>query len=144
MSILSLHILGGENNTPARVSSNGELLTRLFDYSESESATVNVVDTAFCLYAAKPAEQFVVTGASVSGNRDIGVNGSIFELYGDVSAEGTTIVQSVLSLEVPKNSVFPFLLPNVLLKKGLFLNAKADDDVVRVSVFGYYVPEVPE
>ena len=127
----------------AKVSSNGELLTRAFDYSEPAFQNMNVDNTAFNFQLPRQGEQFVITGAVISGNRDIGVNGAITLIYEATSLTETTVVETLLEVEVPKNTVFPFVLPNVLVSEGAFVNGKTDDNSVRVALYGYFVPTVP-
>lgn len=134
----------GPNGIPVRVSSNGEILSRPFDYSDSFFKNLNVVDTAFNLVEPKSGEQFVISGLAISGNRDIGVNGSILVIYGTDDATSTTTTGKEIEFEVPKSTVLPFIQPNLLIAEGLFLNGKCDDNSVRVNLFGYFVKTTGE
>ncbi len=133
-----VEIIGTEGKV--RVSSNGELIVRGFDYFEAFRANLNVVDQAFNLVEPQGGKQFVVTGLAISGNRDIGVNGSILVIYDADSVTSLTVLNDSIDLEVPKSTVLPFLQPNIILGEGVFINAKCDDDAVRVSLFGFFVP----
>lgn len=124
----------------AGVSANGEVLTRAFDYSKATFQNCNVDNTAFNLKEPEAGKQFVVTGAIIAGNRDIGVNGSILVLYEATSTTDTTPATTIIEVEVPKNTIFPFLVPNVITDEGSFINAKCDDNSVRVALYGFFVP----
>lgn len=131
---------GSQNE--AGVSSNGEVITRPFAYSDPSFKNLNVVNTAFNFFNPITGFQFVTTGALISGNRDIGVNGSILIVYtADTEAE-TTVLETILEAEVPKSSVFPFIVPNVITPTGRFINGKCDDNSVRVALYGYFVPNL--
>ena len=130
------------NGNEVDISSNGEILTRAFDYSSFSFQTINAVDTAFNFFKPKQDFQFVFTGIVVSGNRDIGVNGSILTIYTANADDSTTVLGTPFEIEVPKSTVLPFIIPNVIINEGVFLNGKADDATVRVGVFGYFVPKV--
>lgn len=132
----------GVAGNPVAVSSNNELLTRPFDYSVPSFQNMNVDDVAFNFQKPKDGEQFVITGAVISGNRDIGVNGAITIIYEGTSTTDTVVAVTLLEVEVPKNTVFPFVLPNVLVNEGAFINGKTDDNSVRVALYGYFVPKV--
>jgi len=124
------------------VSSSGEVLVRAFDYSDFLFQTIDTVDTAFNFFKPKQGFQFVITGVVISGNRDIGVNGSILTVYTADSTTSTTALSTPFEIEVPKSTVLPFIIPNVLTAEGIFLNGKADDATVRVGMFGYFVPKI--
>lgn len=133
---------GSGQGTNTGVSENGELITRAFDYSIPTFANCNVDDTAFNLKVPEAGKQFVATGAVISGNRDIGVNGSILIVYTASSTSSLTVVETIIEVEVPKSTIFPFLVPNVITAEGAFINAKCDDNSVRVSLYGFFVPEI--
>lgn len=142
MTQIVLH--DGETGADSKLSSNGELLVRQFDYSTAAFANCNVDDTAFNLKLPLAGSQFVVTGGLISGNRDIGVNGSILVVYEASSTSSLTVVNdAIIEVEVPKSTVFPFIVPNVLTDEGSFINAKCDDNSVRISLYGYFVPKIP-
>ena len=114
--------------------------TTVLAYSEPEFQNLNVVDTAFNLRKPVTGKRFVVVGALISGNRDIGVNGSITIIYGATTETTITVTQTIAELEVGKSTVFPFVIPNVLVTTDLFINAKCDDASVRISLYLYEVP----
>lgn len=133
----------GENigaRNEASISSNGETITRPFDYSLFSFQLLDTVDVAFNHYKPKTGFQFVITGVVISGNRDIGVNGSICSLYTANSATSATAIDTTFEIEVPKSTVLPFVQPNTIIGENVFLNSKCDDNSVRVGVFGYFVP----
>lgn len=125
------------------VSDNGEALVRAFKYSDLSFQDINVVDTAFNFFLPQgDGFQFVPKGALVSGNRDIGVNGSILVIYSATTEASTTVVDTILQAEVPKSSVFPFVVPDVVTTKNHFINGKCDDNSVLVTLYGFFVPTV--
>lgn len=124
------------------VSANGEALMRSFKYSDPEFENLNVVDTAFNFFKPQSGFQFVAKGALISGNRDIGVNGSILVIYGAATEASITVVTTILEAEVPKSSVFPFVVPDVITPEGQFINGKCDDNSVRVALYGFFVPTI--
>jgi len=123
-----------------KVSPNGELITRVFEYSEPSFQTIDAANTAFNFFKPKKDFRFVLTGAIISGNRDVGVNGAVLTLYEAAAADSLATTKTSFEIEVPKSTVLPFIIPHVLTDEGTFLNGKADDTVVRVGLFGYFVP----
>ena len=139
MSGTKVSIVSGDNE--ADISDNGELLTRAFDYSEFDFQTIDSANTAFNFFKPKQDFRFVMTGVVVSGNRDIGVNGAVLTIYTANSVSSTAVVGTPFEIEVPKSTVLPFIVPNIRIDEGVFLNGKVDDTTVRVGVFGYFVPK---
>lgn len=129
---------GGQNE--AAVTSQGEVLIREFAYSEFNTQFLDVVDTASNHFKPKDGFRFVITGLSISGNRNIGVNGSVYSLYTANSATSTAIIDEPFTAEIPKSSFSVQQLPKVRIAEGVFLNSKCDDDDIRVTVYGYFVP----
>lgn len=129
---------GGING--ASISDAGEVIIREFDYSEFNTQLLDTVDVAFNHFKPKDGFRFVITGLSLAGNRDIGVNGSIYSLYTATSATSTVIVDEPFTAEVPKSSLSFGPIPQVRIAKGVFLNSKCDDNNIRVTVYGYFVP----
>ena len=136
-------ISGNGNGIPVGISGNGELITRAFSYSDPAFQNMDNTTDAFNFQSPQVGYQFVITGAIISGNRDIGVDGAITTIYGATVIDSTNITaaRTFLEVEVPKNTVFPFVLPNVLVDEGLFVNGKTDDNSVRVALYGYFVPK---
>jgi len=133
---------GSGNGVSADVSANGELITRAFNYSTPAFQNMDQTTDAFNFQSPKAGKQFVITGVVLSGNRDVGVNGAITTIYEATGIDSTTITaaRTLLEVEVPKSTVFPFLVPNVLVDEGFFINGKTDDNSVRVALYGYFVP----
>ena len=125
------------------VSENGELFVRPVKYSVPAFANCTTVDVGVNLKKPVAGQQFVATGAIISGNRDIGVNGSIFQLYESSGSTSITIIgDPIIEVEVPKSTILPFILPNVITDEGRFINAKCDDNSVRIALYGYFVPKI--
>jgi len=135
-------VSGSGNGIPAGVSANGEVLTRAFDYSTPAFQNMDQTTDAFNFQSPSAGEQFIITGVILSGNRDIGVNGAITTIYEATGIDTTTITtaRTLLEVEVPKSTVFPFLTPDIKVGEGFFVNGQADDVSVRVSLYGYFIP----
>jgi len=141
--LTQVHLVSGNGNgIPAGISANGEVLTRAFDYSTPSFQNMDNTTDAFNFQSPEADKQFVITGAIISGDRDIGVNGAITTIYEATGIDTTTITtaRTLLEVEVPKSTVFPFLVPNVKAGEGFFVNGKTDDNSVRVSLYGYFIP----
>jgi len=141
--LTQVHVISGSGNgRSADVSVNGEMITRAFNYSTPAFQNMDQTTDAFNFQSPSVGEQFVITGVVLSGNRDIGVNGAITTIYEATGIDSTTITAAriLLEVEIPKSTVFPFLVPNILVGEGFFVNGHTDDNNVRVALYGYFVP----
>jgi len=134
---------GSGNGVQAVVSDNGELITRPFGYSIPSFLDLDTAGSAKNFFKPIAGRQFVLTGAVISGNRDIGPNGAITSIYEASAEDSTTVDSTLIEVEVPKGTVLPFLVPNVVSSEGAFINGKTDDNSVRIALYGYFVPALP-
>lgn len=135
--------LVGANGIPVKTTENGELVTAPLHYSDPYTQDLGEVNTAYNFLPPKVGMQFVITGAVISGNRNIGNDGSNLVVYGADSAESLTVLTDLIDVEVPKSTIHPFVVPNVVVPEGEFINGKCDDDDVKVTLYGYFVKKVP-
>jgi len=128
----------GNRGKTADVSDNQELfVTQRF--SRSFKATLNVDDQGFTVVGPRANEKFIVTSLIVNTNRDIGVNGALIEIYEASSENSATIDSGNISFDLIKNQTV--IAPQLLIEtlEGKFLNAKASDSIVNVTILGYFV-----
>lgn len=143
--MVKVSIEGSGNGVFVGVSENGELITRAFDYSEPAFQLIDQSTDAFNFQSPKAGKNFIITGAILSGNKDVGVNGAVTTIYEATSIDSTTVATSrtLLEVEVPKSTVIPLTpLPNIRVEEGFFVNGKVDDISVRVALYGYFVPVI--
>ncbi len=133
----------GRNGRVIEASANGELAVAPLSYSTPTAQDMNAINTAFNFHKPRAGKQFVITGLIVSTSRNVGPNGANIELYEASAVDSTTVVKSVLVLDLPKQTVVPLLDVNVILNEGAFLNGKTDDAEVKVTVAGYEVNTIP-
>jgi len=123
----------------AKISNNGEILTRPLKFSEIKFASITVADTANNLYKPRVPERFVINGIILNTNKDVGVNGAIVNLYESSSATSLTIDTQLLRLNILKNDTVIIGNILVLTTEGKFINVKSDDTIVNISVTGFYI-----
>lgn len=145
--MINLKIVDGSGSEHAvKVSSNGELIIRPFDFATSMEVTMDADATAFNVWPPKIGKQFVITNILVSTNKDIGVNGSNIEIFEADAADSTTLIGSSFKVNLLKNANLPLTGLLSIIQEGNYLNAKHDDGAVNAEVFvtigGYYVPKL--
>jgi len=130
---------GFGDSTPVKVSPQGELLTRQLKFGEGKFQALDSTNTAFNFFVAKANQRFIITGVLLNTNKDIGVNGAIFDLYEADSATSTTIDKQLVRLNVLKNDTVAIPGIFVAVTEGKFLNGKTDDTIVNVTIGGYFI-----
>jgi len=130
---------GSGSGSSVKVSPQGELLIRQLKFDESKFQALDTINTAFNFFKPRAGERFIITAALINTNKDIGVNGAIFDLYEADSETSTTIDKQVAKVNMLKNNTIP--IPGMFMgvSEGKFLNGKTDDAIVNVTITGYYI-----
>jgi len=131
----------GNSKRTADVSKNSELfVTQRF--SSAEKITLVSDNVAITIVKPRSGERMIITGLIINTNRDVGVNGAVVEIYESAAENSTVVSKAILSFDVPKSSsvvTSPILIET---SAGVYVNAKADDSEVNVTLLCYFVPEV--
>lgn len=123
----------------AKITPQGEILTRQLKFSESQFQAMDTIDTAFNFFKAKAGERFIITSVLLNTNKDIGVNGANVDIYEADSVSSTTIDKQILKINQLKNETTPITGTFVAVNEGKFLNGKTDDAIVNVTIGGYFI-----
>lgn len=129
--------LVGANGQAVHVSNNGEIALGNIGQVQMHSVKLDVNDQVYNLLKPVSGLQAVITTLSFTGNRGIGVNDAIVEIYETTTALSATISTTMINIEVAKNQSIPLSNLKVTVTGGKFLNARASDTDVFV-VFGVY------
>ena len=123
----------------ANISNNNELMVAQ-QFSTAKKVTLNVDNTAFNLVKPRAGNKIIITGMIVNTNRDIGPNGAVIDIFETSSETSGTIDTPILSFDLIKNQTTitaPILIETT---EGKFINAKASDSDVNVTLLSYFAP----
>ena len=129
---------GGTKNK-AKVTTRGQLVVAPLEFSIASSAVMTLTGTAYSLAIPATGKQGVITDIIISGNKDLGVNGSLVEIYLADSITSTTSAGEVLTTQIAKNGSLSLTNLNWIYTAGKWLNAKCDSSTVYVTAAGYYI-----
>ena len=124
------------------VSDIGEAIVRPYDYDDTQSATMDAINTAFNLFVPASNKQFIITRAFVFADRSVSNTADATIILYEATSPTSITVSKIL---VQANLVrFGSLSGNLNLKvnPGMFINAKTDDATVIITVMGYRIPQV--
>ena len=102
--------------------------------------SMNDSTLAFSFFKARTGEQLVMTGLIVATDRNVNTTGTVIDIFEASSSDATAIDKSLFQFDLGRQAVHPFVVPNVLVTQGKFVNAKADDTNVLTTILGYFVP----
>lgn len=125
----------------AKVNRSGSLVTAAFDYDETKFVELAEPNTAYNFYKPKARKAFVITGIIATGDKQIGANADATVVVYEAITDATTAVsKELLTFVITQSTVVPLVPLNIFVNKGLFINAKTDDDDVHMNIMGYYIP----
>lgn len=132
--------LMGNGSQQVAVNAAGELLVSDGPYDLAVFNELATINTAYNFYSPRGREQFVITGFLMYGDKEVSsaTNATVI-IYESDSTDSTTVNKVLLQVEVGQNQSIQ--LPNIriLCNKGVYINAKTDDDDIHITIFGHYV-----
>jgi len=132
--------LMGNGTQQVKVNEAGELLISDGPYDLAQFNELGTINTAYNFYGPRGREQFVITGFLMYGDKQVNAstNATVI-IYESDSPDSTTEDRVLVQVEVGQNQSIPFPNIRILCNKGVYLNAKTDDDDIHMTIFGHYV-----
>lgn len=132
--------LMGDGDQRVRVNEAGELLISDGPYDLAKFNELATVNTAYNFFGPRGREQFVITGFLMYGDKQVsGSTNATVTIYESDQSDSTTESRVLVKVEVGQNQSIPFPNIRVLCNKGVYINAKTDDDDIHMTIFGHYV-----
>jgi hypothetical protein len=132
--------LMGSGSQQVKVNDAGEILISDGPYDFTEFRELDVINTAYNFYKPNGREQFVITGFFAYADRDVNptTNATVI-IYESDQEDSTTENRVLFQFEIGQNQSAPFPNIRVLCNKGVYINAKTDDDDIHLTILGHYV-----
>jgi hypothetical protein len=132
--------LMGNGSQQVQVNEAGELITSDGPYDLAAFNELAAVNTAYNFYGPRGREQFVITGFLLYGDKQVNAStNATVVIYESDQSDSTTEGRVLVQVEVGQNQSIPFPNIRILCNKGIYLNAKTDDDDIHMTIFGHYV-----
>jgi hypothetical protein len=132
--------LVGQGGQQVKVNKNGELLVSNGPYDLAEFNELDIINTGYNYYCPNGSKQFVMTGFLMYGDKQVSTSTNATVVIYEASQPDTATVDRVLvQVEVGQNQSIPFPNIRILCNKGVYINAKTDDDDVHLTIFGHFV-----
>jgi hypothetical protein len=128
-------------NNLAAITERGELAVGPRKASTFYTATASVNNTAVNVVAPKSGMIFIITTIVLSGDRNIGANGAIVDLFeNDIGPTDGTVDTQIYQDEIAKQTRAVLTGLYIAVPAGKWVNVKADDVNVRANIAGFYIP----
>ena len=132
---------GRGNDSLAKVTCRGELVVGTLDFSSIYTNTISIVDTAYNYITPLSGQRFVITAILIYADKNVGVNDASIDVYEADSATSTTVLSKIIDIEMVKQTSRDILPLNILVSRGVWVNAKSNDANVYLSISGYYIED---
>jgi hypothetical protein len=130
---------GWGTDSKACVTERGQLVVAPLSFSTAYPVTVALINTAYNFVPPVGGRQFVVTDILLYANKGVGASDATVEIYEADATNETTVVRSIMILEMLKQTNRDITGLNLLISAGKWLNIKTDDNTIFATVMGYYV-----
>jgi len=122
------------------VNENGELLIANGPYDDVVFNELDAINTAYNFYGPYGEKQFLMTGFMAYGDKQVSssTNATVI-IYESSDIDSTTVDKVLFQFEIGQNQSVPFPNLRILSNKGVYINAKTDDDDIHLTIVGHYV-----
>jgi len=132
--------LMGNGSQQVQVNEAGELIVSDGPYDLAVFNELDTINTAYNFYKPKGRQQFVITGFLMYGDKQVSGSANATVTIYEASQQDSVVADKILvQVEVGQNQSIPFPNIRILCNKGIYLNAKTDDDDIHMTIFGHYV-----
>jgi hypothetical protein len=132
--------LVGRNGQQVNVNDAGEILVSDGPFDLSVFNELDLVNTAYNFFGPRGRQQFVISGFLMYGDKQVsGATNATVIIYESDQPDSTTTDRVLVQVEVGQNQSIPFPSVRILANRGVYINAKTDDDDIHMTIFGHYV-----
>lgn len=137
---LKTTILDGKGKgAEACVTPRNQLVVAPLDFSIAYNAEASTNNVAVNFVPPLPNKRFVITDILLYANKGVGASDATVAVYEATSATSTTIITSIMALEMLKQTARDLTGLNLLVSEGKWVNLKTDDNTIFGTIMGYYV-----
>ena len=132
--------LVGRYGQQVSVNDAGELLISDGPFDLTVFNELDIANQAYNFYGPKGQQQFVMTGFLMYGDKQVsGATNATVIIYEASAPDSVTVDKVLIQVEVGQNQAVPFPSIRVLANRGVYINAKTDDDDIHMTILGHYV-----
>ena len=133
-------IIGGSVSA-VKVTTSGEIVVAPLSYDEIVNQTLDSANVAENFFIPRSMKQFVITGIVANADKSVTTD-VVVDVFEADSLTSATIDKSIFHFEMLKNGDKDLVGLRILVNSGVFINAKADDANVNITLMGYFIKEL--
>ena len=135
---LPINILDKATNKSAIVTSRGQLVTSPLEFSDPVFHSLTANDTADTWFKPFAGKRLVITDVIIQTDRSVTTQ-ALIDIYEATAEDSETIDKQVFQFDLKKQESLVLTGLNIIISEGVFINAKADDSNVLITIGGYFV-----
>ncbi len=121
-----------------KVTDRGQLVTAPLEFSEPVFHSLTANDVSVNWFKPLAGKRLVITEVIVQVDRNATTQ-ALIDIY-ETNEEGSeTIVKSLFQFDIPKQESIVLTGLNIITTEGAFINSKADDSNVLITIGGYFI-----
>lgn len=133
--------LVGANGKVVKVNDAGQLTVAVGEFDLTEFNELAVDNTAYNFFTPKAGLQLVLTGILAYADKQVAsATNSTVDIYEAAAIDTVTAARTLLRFELGQNQSMQYPSARILCNHGVYINAKADDDDVHMTLLGHYIP----
>jgi hypothetical protein len=138
--MINVKLSGDNTGNAVKVTPQGQLVAGDLEFSKFYLGATASNNVAVNVIGPKSGKKFIITAIVISGDRSIGANGAVTDIYenGTGPTDGTVETQ-IIQEEIAKQTRMVATGLNIVVQEGKWVNVKSDDVIVRCNISGYYV-----
>lgn len=136
---IRVFVTGPRKRSIAGVGPEGYLRTGPVAYSDSATETLAVNNQGYTLIEPRAGMRAIIGGYILDADRNVGANGALVEIYEANEADSATVSRSLFAFDIIKQTTRNGFGLNLAVSPSVWINAKTDDNNVRVTLLYYFV-----
>ncbi len=132
------NILDKSTKRSAIVTSRGQLVTSPLEFSDPVFHSLVADNVSINWFKPLAGKRLVITDVIVQTDRSVTTQ-ALIDIYETSDEESETIVKSIFQFDLKKQESLVLTGLNIIITEGVFINAKADDSNVLITIGGYFV-----
>ena len=136
-----VRVLDGESNQAAMVTEFKQLVVAPIAYSTPVQQVMDATGTAFNFIVPVQGKSIVITDVIVSANKNVSnTTPADIVIYESGAANSLTNIETILQPQLTGASNLAITGLNLIIPKGVWVNASTDDATVLLTIMFYRVP----
>ncbi len=140
--MIPVELKDSKSDNRATITERGQVVVAPIDFSVPIEISLILDNVPVNIIEPQVNRQFIITEIIASADRNVGVNGSILEIYETDAIDSSTPTRDIVTLEIAKSAIVPITGLNWITNPAVWINAVMDDNNVTLTLSGYFVKTV--